>query len=158
VCFREHSSSLSLSLFTLFTVREIRARGEQTKENTPMMNSYYPGADADEPSRPSRQKEQENHMMTAEDRTAELEAEVHRLRMEIDLLKADIVGLRRLPGMNTKHADRLLPLYALLGTRVRAIEERFYSRDEAGAVHEYWVRALRALGINPDPLNLENNE
>ena len=87
-----------------------------------------------------------------------LEAERKERATEVALLRARIEGLQKLPGMNETRANRLLPLYALLATRTRAVEEKIFPAEDAAATHAYWVQALRELGINPDPLNLERNE
>jgi hypothetical protein len=69
--------------------------------------------------------------MDDDTRIARLEAEVHRQRMEIGMIKAEVEGLRKLPGMNQTPSDRLLPLHALMATRVRAVGERIFSRETA---------------------------
>ena len=45
----------------------------------------------------------------------------------------------------------------LLATRLRAIEERLYTPDEARQAHEFWSIALNQIGVATDPLNLERN-
>ena len=97
-------------------------------------------------------------MMTTEERFDQLEAAQKAQAAELADLRAKLTGIRKLPEMNQTRANRLLPLYALLATRTRAIEEKVFTPEEAAIIHAYWVRALPELGINPDPLNLERNE
>ena len=94
---------------------------------------------------------------TIEHIVAEQQAQIATHKTEVGLLRAAMDGIQNLPAMNQDRANRMLPLYALLATRVRAIEEKVFTPEEAATIHRYWIQALSKLGINVDPLNLERN-
>lgn len=46
-------------------------------------------------------------------------------------------------------------LYSLITTRLRYVEERNLTPEELATAMDFWERALAAIGINADPLELE---
>jgi hypothetical protein len=103
--------------------------------------------------------------MTDVERITQLETEIAALRERLTVLEHHprimsyaaqgfLGGLDTQERLQRARMTALLPLIALMGTRIAALEERLYSPEEAAQAHEYWARALQQIGISPDPLKL----
>src|SRR5262245_44844180 len=104
--------------------------------------------------------------MTDADRIQQLEQEVAQLRVKLETIDETAAVLRvALQGLlagseiaarrEATREKRLLPLYSLLATRTRRIEEFLFTPEQAIEAHQYWCQALKQIGIEPDPLRLD---
>jgi hypothetical protein len=83
--------------------------------------------------------------------------DVEHLRLELTELRARVMNLERAPQVGQQRLTALIPLYSLLVSRIRFLEEKFLDPAEAASCAEFWTRALASIGIG-DPLKLEDTK